>query len=121
MEIKSIGYPFYNTYSGMFNPTTSIYQNAKSKLLNLLCTSKGQRVISNNCQFGIDIQKYIFQNINDKNTISKQIQKQIKKWILQIKQVNTQIKKQNNIYRININYKVNQKWDTLFLELNINE
>jgi hypothetical protein len=40
LNVKSIGYPFARTISGLFNPISSIKENAKCKLLNLLYTAK---------------------------------------------------------------------------------
>lgn len=110
--VNNIGYPFIKTSQGLLNPIDSVLSNAKSKLLNLLNTNKGQRILSNNCQFGIDLNKLIFQNINysDYNEkIQSEITKEINLWIPQIKVVKIGLTTNENTLTIDIQISINQQ------------
>lgn len=123
-QIKTIGYPFVRTYYGMFNPISNIKDNAKCKLINLLYTIKGQRILGQNCQFGLNLTKLLFENMNYENyqsSISKQIEKSVKKWIPEITETKIIIEKLQNSFIVTVNFKVNQKYDSVSLELKMNE
>ena len=123
-QIKAIGYPFHQTIHGMFNPVSDTVENAKNKILNLLHTRKGQRVLSQNCQFGIDLQKILFENIGYPDYLVKgvsELEKTIKFWIREIDQLTVTAKVVENKLELNINFSVGQQTDTIFLELNLNE
>lgn len=111
-EINNIGYPFIKNKKSLFNPINDILQNAKSKLLNLLNTNKGQRVLSNNCQFGININELLFQNIgydNYEKSIKQQLTASINKWIPQIKFIEININSEQHSLIINIKISINQQ------------
>lgn len=111
-KLRNIGYPFKETEKGLLNPISKVLQNAKSKLLNLLSTNKGQRILSNNVQFGIDINKILFQNINyddAESKIQKQLISSINKWIPQIKIVKVNITTEQHMLIFQINISVNQQ------------
>ena len=124
MKLKAIGYPFYQTQLGLFNPTVNVVQNAKNKLINLLYTNIGQRLLAHNCKFGIDLTKLLFENMpytDGDVKIKKQIQKSIKRWIPQIENVEVGIEQQENFYVVNLRFSVNEQWGTLILEIDLNE
>lgn len=121
MTFKNIGYPYKRTYSGLFNPTTDILQNAKNKLLNLLYTKKGQRIIANNCEFGLNLQRILFENLpyeDADNLIKNQLQRQINRWIPQIKTLNIDVKFKQQTIIINIKFSVDyEQFETIMLEI----
>lgn len=82
-------------------------------------------MLANNCQFGMNIEKYIFQNIgysDMSSMVSKEISKQIMGWIPEISSVDIVVQQvQKGSYSLTINFKVNGILDTLYLELNMNE
>ena len=123
-QIKAIGYPFHRTPYGVFNPISDIVENVKGKILNLLYTRKGQRIISQNCQFGIDLQKMLFENLGYSDyaiKVSAEIERVIKFWIKEIDTVNVLINIVEHKLELNITFTVGQQSDNIFLEFNLNE
>ena len=51
---------------GVFNKTYSTKEQIKSNLINLLLTDKGERIM--NPEFGADLRKSLFENINNDST-----------------------------------------------------
>ena len=123
-NLKNIGYPYFYTNEGFFNITTNKADNAKNKLILLLSTNVGQRIMSNNCEFGINIQKLLFENIqfsNFEQIFKNEIKKTIKKWIKQIDEVQIQLENTGQTLIVKLDIQVDQEHRSYNLELNINE
>lgn len=123
-QIKAIGYPFYRTSQGMFNPISDIVENAKNKILNLLYTRKGERILSQNCQFGINLQQLLFENIgysDYSNKIANELERSIRLWVKEVEKLDIKVNAVQNKLEIYIKFSVGQQNDTIFLELNLNE
>ena len=56
----------FNGPSGPFNKTYSTKEQIKSNLINLLLTDKGERIM--NPEFGADLRKSLFENMNNDST-----------------------------------------------------
>lgn len=123
-NLKNIGYPYFYTNEGFFNITTNKADNAKNKLILLLSTNVGQRILSNNCEFGINIQKLLFENIqfpNFNQIFKNEIKKVIKRWIKEIEEVQVQLENTGQTLIIKLGIWVDQEYRNYDLELNINE
>lgn len=96
-QISFIGvqFPLSNSLYGYFTPSYDSYQHLKSKIINLLLTTAGERMISQNLQFGTKLNYLIFQPATDTfiQRISSHIVDRISKYIPQV-----------NILDINIEY-----------------
>lgn len=123
-NLKNIGYPYFYTNEGFFNITTNKADNAKNKLILLLSTNVSQRILSNNCEFGINIQKLLFENIQFPNfdqIFKNEIKKVIKRWIREIEEVQVQLENTGQTLIIKLSIWVDQEYRHYDLELNINE
>lgn len=123
-NLKNIGYPYFYTNEGFFNITTNKADNAKNKLILLLSTNVGQRILSNNCEFGINIRKLLFENIqfpNFNQIFKNEIKKVIKRWIKEIEEVQVQLENTGQTLIIKLGIWVDQEYRNYDLELNINE
>jgi len=74
-----IGTAFPLDTNNMFKSTTSVIEQAKSNLINLLLTVPGERVSLPN--FGVGLKKLLFENDIDHEVIETQIKEQSKYYI----------------------------------------
>lgn len=96
--------------------------NVRSKVLNLVSTRKGERPLAYNCQFGLDIQKLLFQNIgyvDYDEKIATKIEQTILKWIPEITKIKIDLETIENKYIFTITYAVSDEEDVVTLEFNI--
>jgi len=101
--------PFINGRFGYFNPTITSDERIKSNLKHLLLTNKGERIGHPN--FGCDIYKTLFENINNVefpfDTLQDRILNQITYWIryINVGEVNISVNEDNdNIIVISVQY-----------------
>lgn len=123
-QIKAIGYPFHRTALGFFNPVEDVKENAKNKIIHLLYTRKGQRILSQNCQFGMNLERMLFENlgyVDYPTKVAIEIEKSIRFWIKQVDKLQVKVNVVQNKLEIHITFSVGQQSDTIFLELNLNE
>jgi phage baseplate assembly protein W len=69
---KAVGFGFPLNGNAVFVPTYQTKDQIKANLLNYLLTNKGERIFNPN--FGSNLRKYLFENINDKTTDDLQYQ-----------------------------------------------
>ena len=74
-----IGTAFPLDTTNMFQATTTVMEQAKSNLVNLLLTVPGERV--NLPNFGVGLKRLLFENQIDSNIIESQIKEQSKYYI----------------------------------------
>ena len=95
--------------SGVFNSTYTTKDQIKSNLINLLLTSKGERVMNPN--FGCDLKKFLFEGITDNNvdTLRNDILSSISLYIPEITITNITLSPNidNNLVGLTIDYRLN--------------
>jgi phage baseplate assembly protein W len=77
-----INYPLTKGSNGYFEQTYDTFANEKSRLIMLLNTFEGERLMQPN--FGLNLQKYLFDNYsgtNFKDAIISEITKKVNFWI----------------------------------------
>jgi len=94
---------------GVFNSTYSTKDQIKSNIINLFLTKKGERI--ENPEFGTDINKLLFENINDDilSNLKEELYNSVRKFIPNITILNINITPEvdtNTIY-IETQYKLN--------------
>ncbi len=120
-NIIGSGYPLIHNQQGFFNSVRSEKQFLHSKLLLLLSTAKGQRIM--NPSYGTNINSYLFQNLNDNamRNMKRHLMESIKKWIPELRLKDIQIKKSNqDKIRIAIFYQIEEQLVDLTMEYTIN-
>lgn len=100
-KILGILLPIRKGNNGFFNQGTTLMTQAKSNLINLILTKKGERVMQP--EFGCDVHEIIFEAITDDNlaNIKGSIQSAIKIWLPYVNLVDVQIQKDedhNSVY-----------------------
>ena len=95
--------------SGVFNSTYTTKDQIKSNLINLLLTSKGERVMNPN--FGCDLKKFLFEGITDNNvdTLRNDILSSVSLYIPEITITNITLSPNidNNLVGLTIDYRLN--------------
>ena len=80
---KGIGlnYPYAKGQQGMFDSTYTTIENERIKLLNLLSTISGERVM--HPDFGMELEQHLFETITPdlKMILTKKIQSKIEYWL----------------------------------------
>lgn len=95
--------PLRRGNTGYFNQGRDILSQAKSNLINLILTKKGERIMQPD--FGCDVHRYIFENITDNNIsdIRASIQSSVKTWLPYINIQDVQITRDedhNTVYAV---------------------
>ena len=93
-----IGVAFPLDETNIFNGTETVIEQAKSNLINLLLTNKGERV--NLPNFGIGIKRLLFEQNISKSILIKQIKKQAKYYIPNIDITDIQITRDPNKHSV---------------------
>jgi len=95
-------------FKGPFNSTYTTKDQIKSNLINLLLTSKGERVMNPN--FGCDIKRQLFENITDETeqNIINSIIEAVNTFIPEIQLINVAVSPDADLNTINvtIDYKI---------------
>jgi uncharacterized protein len=95
--------------SGVFNSTYTTKDQIKSNLINLLLTSKGERVMNPN--FGCDLKKFLFEGITDNNvdTLRNDIVSSVSLYIPEVTITNIILSPNtdNNLVGLTIDYRLN--------------
>lgn len=101
--------PFTNSKNGYFNPSITSDERIKSNLKHLLLTNRGERIM--HPDFGCDIYKVLFENIDNVNlpldSLRDRIKEQVKFWMPYIMVNNIKIKideDKENVINISLNY-----------------
>lgn len=110
--MKSIGvsYPIQRGNTGFFEATYETFSNERVKLINLLKTQEGERLM--NYKFGMNIKQYIFEPITDALVpkIDTHIKSKINYWLplieIQNLDVNVTENRDRNIINIKLVYSV---------------
>jgi phage baseplate assembly protein W len=93
-----IGVAFPLDETNIFNGTETVTEQAKSNLINLLLTNKGERV--NLPNFGIGVKRLLFEQNISKSILIKQIKKQAKYYIPNIDITDIQITRDPNKHSV---------------------
>jgi phage baseplate assembly protein W len=82
---QAIGFSLPINGSGVFNPTYTTEAQIKTNIVNYFLTNRGERVFNPN--FGANLRKYIFENVDDVtiDALKKQIQLDIIKYFPTVK------------------------------------
>lgn len=126
MENIGVNYPITLGKTGYFNPTTTTVEEARSNLIHLLLTNKGERIMQPN--FGSEIYSLLFENIalDLPQVLTSSIKNTIKTWLPYIfvnkVEVNASPENlDNNMLEIGITYAVSPNLEdfyTINLEFN---
>lgn len=96
--------PIRDGNNGMFEQSTSTFQQIKSNFKNLILTKKGERLMQPD--FGTDLHRILFENItNDTiDTARLTVVESVNRWMPFLEVINFQIKNpvNNNPHRIDI-------------------
>lgn len=92
-NILGILLPIRRGNGGYFNQGRDVMSQAKSNLINLILTKKGERMMQP--EFGCDVHKIIFENITDDSlaNIQGSIRSAVKTWLPYIEVVDVQVTK----------------------------
>lgn len=92
-NVLGILLPIRRGKGGYFNQGLDIMSQAKSNLINLILTKKGERLMQP--EFGCDVHKIIFENITDDNmaNINGSIRSAVKTWLPYIEVVDVTVVK----------------------------
>jgi len=118
---KAIGVSLPFNASGVFNKTYSTKDQIKSNLINLLLTSKGERVL--NPEFGADLPRLLFEPLTEELylKIQNQIISSVNIYIPEITILNIEITPNidYNLINIKLDYKLNisGQQDNIIIEL----
>lgn len=95
-KILGILLPLRRGNGGYFNQGRDIMTQAKSNIINLILTKKGERVLQP--EFGCDVHKIIFENITDDNlaNIQGSVRSAIKIWLPYVEVIDVQVTKDEN-------------------------
>ena len=85
----SIGVAFPLDETNMFTGTPTTKEQVKNNLLNLLLTEQGERV--NHPNFGIGLQKYLFEQTISQDSVEEKIRSQINFYIPEINLIRADI------------------------------
>ena len=85
----SIGVAFPLDETNMFTGTPTTKEQVKNNLLNLLLTEQGERV--NHPNFGIGLQKYLFEQTISQDSVEEKIRSQINFYIPEINLISADI------------------------------
>ena len=121
----TIGVAFPLDSVNMFKGTTTVKEQVKSNLINLLLTSPGERLM--NPEFGIGIRQYLFEQVIDKEFLKNKITDGAQIYIPEIEIDDVFIKRENltttpelHTVRISLYYKVLADRSTDAILLNFN-
>ena len=89
----------------MFQATTTVMEQAKSNLVNLLLTVPGERV--NLPNFGVGLKRLLFENQIDSNIIESQIKEQSKYYIpnIDVTRVNISLLPDDNTMHVTVQFR----------------
>lgn len=92
-NVLGILLPIRRGNNGYFNQGRDVMSQAKSNIINLILTKKGERLLQPD--FGCDVHKIIFENITDDNlaNINGSIKASIKMWLPYVNVVDVVITK----------------------------
>jgi phage baseplate assembly protein W len=95
-KVLGIVLPISKGRSGYFNQGLDIMTQAKSNLINLVLTKKGERVMQP--EFGCDIHRLVFENITDDITANVRgyVISAAKTWLPYIEIVDVRVTKDND-------------------------
>ena len=95
--------------SGVFNSTYTTKDQIKSNLINLLLTSKGERVMNPN--FGCGLKSFLFEGITDNNveTLRNDILSNVSLYVPEVTITNITLSPNidNNLVSLTIDYRLN--------------
>ena len=113
-----IRFPFNN--DGVFYSTYTTKEQAKSNLLNLLMTDRGERI--NELEFGIGIKRLIFEQDIDKDLLKIRIEEGIDRYIPMIQLTDLKINQPLNEHTVKIilTYRLLSNYDSDAVEINFN-
>ena len=100
-----IGTAFPLDTTNMFQATTTVMEQAKSNLVNLLLTVPGERV--NLPNFGVGLKRLLFENQIDSNIIESQIKEQSKYYIpnIDVTRVNISLLPDDNTMHVTVQFR----------------
>lgn len=114
-QISFIGiqFPLSNSLYGYFTPSYDSYQHLKSKIINLLLTNSGERIIGQNLQFGTKLRFLLFQPRTQEyeGRIISHIKQRITRFIPEVEIINIDIRFDELQYSIIITLKFKLKND----------
>jgi phage baseplate assembly protein W len=117
----TIGVAFPLDETNLFKGTETLQEQAKSNLINLLLTQRGERV--NVPNYGIGLKSLLFENNIDQTALTEIIQDQTSRYISNIKitNVNTNLTEENTILGVSISYifTLNSSTDNIQINFNI--
>jgi len=114
-----IGTAFPLDDNNLFQATTSVTEQAKSNLINLLLTVPGERV--NLPNFGVGLKQLLFENKINTDTLETQIKAQSEYYIPNIKVTNVKIVQQEE-HKMYVTIHFRSVWDNTpdSIKLNFN-
>ena len=100
-----IGTAFPLDTTNMFQATTTVMEQAKSNLVNLLLNVPGERV--NLPNFGVGLKRLLFENQIDSNIIESQIKEQSKYYIpnIDVTRVNISLLPDDNTMHVTVQFR----------------
>lgn len=118
VDVKiGIAMPFNG--KGVFKSTSTTAEQIKYNLINLLLTSKGERLFDPD--FGCDLKRMVFDPITNPDAVERLIEPQIERYLNSIELVNVSVDTTYKEYTaiINIEYKIKHTSETDTLDIAI--
>ena len=116
----AIGVPLPFNGNAVFNSTFTQQEQAKSNILNVLLTERGERVFEP--RFGVGLRNLLFESQIDVRRLESRIEDQVKKYVptVTLVQVTTEFKQDEHILSIFLEYIYNPSQETDAIQLNFN-
>lgn len=96
--------PIRRGNNGMFEQSTTLLQQVRSNLKNLVLTTKGERVMQP--EFGTDLRRILFEQITEDtfDNIRLTITEAVERWMpfLDVREVEPTVDDPANIHRVNV-------------------
>jgi phage baseplate assembly protein W len=116
---RELGISVQFLQDGVFKSTYTTIDVTKNQLINYVLTNPGERFFNPN--FGSGIRQYLFENVNNLESIEERLAQGIAQNVQNIRVNSVDAIQDNNSLYITIDYNINNINDNLTIELNANE
>ena len=113
-----IGVLFPLMNEGTWTPSYTIKEQAKTNILNVLLTEKGERVYMP--EFGVGLKQVLFENNVDAQEIKDRIINQVNFYVPEIEVINLDVNVNEHLLQITLTYALILSGDLDAIEVNIN-
>tara|TARA_R100001443_G_C3252819_1_gene153701 strand:+ start:51 stop:509 length:459 start_codon:yes stop_codon:yes gene_type:complete len=114
----TIGVLFPLMNEGTWLPSYTIKEQAKTNILNVLLTEKGERVYMP--EFGVGLKQVLFENNVDAQEVKDRIINQVNYYVPEIEVVNLDVNVDEHLLQIVLSYALILSGETDAIEINVN-